>query len=115
MKVLPINTRLYVEKNRIMIDYPDELYIYRPEEMEEIAVLTTAQRVFNAKSFLVFVMCDEAYALTSLHPDYSKRTFEKLMDYYDVSSTAIIDAMQNEGDGKFIIANFRKKEDFSII
>ena len=110
MKLLPMNTRLYVERDRIMIDYPDELYIYRPQEMVEIAVLTTEQRIMKAKSFLVFVMCDEAYAISTIHPDYSKRTFEKLMDYYNVSSTAIIDAMQHEGDEKFVIARFKDLE-----
>lgn len=108
MKVLQKNTRLYIEQDRIMVDFPNELFIYRRDELEEIVVLTTEEMVMKARSFLVFVMKDEAYALSTLHPDYNKNTFNKLMQYYGVDSTSIIDAMQAKGDGKYVLADYRR-------
>jgi len=103
MQVLNHKNSIIVRENKIIIDIYDELFLYRPEEINRIAILTTAQRLVNETVFLVFDVVDEIYLIGLTHPDFDQILLHDLSRFCEVDNHLVIEAMQNKGDKQFVL------------
>lgn len=107
MQVLNHKNSLLFNGDRLIVDIYDELFLYRFEEINRIAILTTQQRLVNETVFLVFDVIDNVYLVGLTHPDFDRVLLHELNEIIDVDHNLIIEAMQNKTDRQYVL--YRKQ------
>lgn len=103
MQVLNHGNSIIIRDDRIIVDIDDELFSYRLEEINRIAILTTQQRLVNETVFLVFDMVDDIYLIGLTHPDFDRILLHDLSRICEVDNHLVIEAMQNKSDRQFVL------------